>query len=123
MTDGREILREYIGLFPDAVRPDAGIFIPSPPAAEPIDPKNTEGTKSGIDSPGSIPYIDLESRISGFPTDQQTILRALAEGKNHVDDIIAATGFSAAKVLSSMTLLVIRGAVRSHPGKRYTLEL
>ena len=47
----------------------------------------------------------------------------MKDGQTHIDDIIAATGFSAAKVLSGLTLLVIRGAVRSHPGKRYSLDL
>ena len=70
-----------------------------------------------------IPYIDVENRIADFPDDQKAILRALKDGETHIDDVIAATGFSAAKVLSTLTLLVIRGAVRSHPGKRYSLNV
>ena len=118
VTCGMDILSEYEGLYPYAIRPDAEIF----EAPEPAEEKPRE-TKSAIDKPPAIPYIDLESRIADYPEDEKAILRAMRDGETHIDDIIAATGFSAAKVLSALTLLVIRGAARSHPGKRYSLNL
>ena len=118
VTCGMDILSEYEGLYPYAVRPEALVF----PAPDPVE-ENPKETKSAIDKAPVIPYIDVESRITAFPPDQQAILRAMGEGETHIDDIINATGFSAAKVLASLTLLVIRGAVRSHPGKRYSLIL
>ena len=47
----------------------------------------------------------------------------LTNGEAHIDEIISSTGFTPSKVLAGMTLLVIRGAVRSHPGKRFSLNL
>ncbi len=118
VMSGMDILSEYEGLYPHAIRPEAETFA----APEPSEKKPPD-TESAIDKPTAIPYIDVESRIAGFPEDQQAILRAMKDGETHIDDLIAATGFPAAKVLSTLTLLVIRGAVRSHPGKRYSLDL
>ena len=118
VTCGADILSEYEGLYPYAVRPGAEIFeAPEPPEEKP------EETKSAIDKPPAIPYIDLESRIAGFRPDEQAILRAMKDGRVQIDDIIAETGFPAAKVLSEITLLSIRGVVRTDPGKRYSLDL
>ena len=118
VTCGEDILSEYEGLYPYAVLRGAETFRSPEPEEE-----KREGTKSAIDKPPVIPYIDVENRIADFPDDQKAILRALKDGETHIDDVIAATGFSAAKVLSTLTLLVIRGAVRSHPGKRYSLNV
>ena len=118
VTCGQDILMEYEGLYPYAIRRGAEIFDAPEPVIE-----NEPETKSAIDNPPSIPYIDLESRLSGFTAEEQDMLRAMKDGETHIDDIIAETGFPAAKVLSGLTLLVIRGAVRSHPGKRYSLSL
>ena len=118
VTCGQDILMEYEGLYPYAIRRGAEIFDAPEPVIE-----NEPETKSAIDNPPSIPYIDLESRLSGFTTEEQDMLRAMKDGETHIDDIIAETGFPAAKVLSGLTMLVIRGAVRSHPGKRYSLSL
>ena len=118
VTFGMDILSEYEGLYPYAIRPDAEIF----EAPEPAEEKPRE-TKSAIDKPPAIPYIDLESRIADYSADDQAVLRALKNGETHIDEVIAATGFPASKVLSALTLLVIRGAVLSRPGKRYSLNL
>ena len=117
-STGMEILSEYEGLYPNAVKPVTEIFTPPEKPAEP--PK---GTKTEIDKPPAISYIDVESRLSAYTEDQQAMLRCLLEGEAHIDEIISATGFTPSKVLSGMTLLVIRGAVRSHPGKRFSLNL
>ncbi len=118
VVTGMDILSEYEGLYPGMIRPEATIFTaPEKSTPEPA-PAKTE-----IDNPPAISYIDLESRLAEFPEDQQAMLRCLVNGEAHVDEIISATGFSPAKVLSGMTLLVIRGAVKSHPGKRFSLNL
>lgn len=123
VSSGGDILEEYRGLYPEAVKTDNPIFTPQKQEREDPPSEKTVEKKTVIDNPNTISYIDLESRIAAFPADQQAILRCMGEGATHVDDIIEATGFSAAKVLAAMTLLVIRGAVCSHPGKRYTLTL
>ncbi len=118
VTGGMDILCEYEGLFPGRIRPDKPVFSPQAPAAEtPPVPKRE------IDKPDGIPYIDVESRLAPYTEDQKTLLRILAKGESHVDALIAASGFSTAKVLSTMTILTIKGAVRALPGKRFLLNL
>ncbi|MBR6207584.1 MAG: DNA-processing protein DprA [Oscillospiraceae bacterium] len=118
VTRGWDILEEYEGLFPDRLREVKA------PEKAPETMKNSpaEGQRP-IDKQQGIPYIDLESRLSGYSEDQKTMLRLLWKGDAQVDELIASTGFSTAKVLSELTMLTIRGAVKFLPGKRYTLNL
>ena len=118
VTTGTDILSEYEGLYPNAVRPVKEIFTPQEKPAEP-----PEAAKTEIDNPPAIPYIDVESRLSAYTEDQQAMLRCLLDGEAHIDEIISSTGFTPSKVLAGMTLLVIRGAVRSHPGTRFSMNL
>ena len=118
VTCGRDILEEYEGLYPTRLDYEKQVFVPEEPAAEP-----KETAKSEIDKPERIEYIDLERRLAAFTENQQKILRLLAEKDSHVDELIASTGFSPAKILADLTILSIRGAVKALPGKRYTLNL
>lgn len=118
VSSGMDILSEYEGLYPGAVKPVKEIFTPPEKPSEPVKTGKTE-----IDKPPAISYSDVESRLSAYTEDQQAMLRCLLDGEAHIDEIISATGFAPAKVLSGMTLLVIRGTVRSHPGKRFSLNL
>ncbi len=118
VTCGWDILEEYTGLFPDRIHP-----APAPSFSSTRQDKSQPEKKTAIDKPKGIPYIDLEERISAFSEDQKTLLRLLQKEDRQIDDLIASTGFSAAKVLADMTMLTIRGAVKPLPGKRYTLNL
>ena len=118
VTCGMDILEEYIGLYSGRIHADAVVFTPVP-APE----TRTEEGKTKIDKPETISYIDLESRLEPFSEDQKALLRCLVKGDAHVDDIIAATGFTPAKVLAGLTMLSIRGAVKALPGKRFQLTL
>ena len=117
-TCAKDILSEYEGLFPSRIHYDVKLF--SPPKAE---EKVENSVKTEVDKPKTIPYIDLESRLTEFTEDHRTLLRILARGERHIDDMVAESGFSAAKVLACMTVLTIRGAVKPLPGKRYSLNL
>ena len=117
VTDGWEILSEYKGLYPKLSKRTA-----TPEIHADELPDRPESTKSEIDKPHSIHYIDLESRLKDYTPAQQTLLRALTDGEKHMDDLIDKSGFSAAKVLAEMTVLTIRGAVRQLPGKRFVLN-
>ena len=53
--------------------------------------------------------------------DQAALLRALqARGEQSADDLVEATGIPARRVLSALTMLQVDGAVREHPGKRFS---
>ena len=118
VTCAEDILCEYTGLFPGRIKPAAAPPCPlERPAAE------TDRDKSGIDKAAAIPYIDLESRWKDFSEEQRKILRLLAAGRTQVDDLIAETELGSPRVLSELTVLSIRGAVRAQPGGRYSLNL
>ena len=118
VTSGWDILSEYEGLYPSLTKRTL-----PPDSIGETPPIRPEAAKSEIDKPQGILYIDLESRLAGFSPVQQQLLRALANGERHVDDLIAQSGLSTARVLAELTVLTIRGAVRQKPGKRYGINL
>lgn len=118
VTRGWDILEEYEGLFPDRLRK-----VNAPEKTPETQKKSPPEEKRIIDKEQGISYSDLDNRISGYSEDQKTLLRLLWKGDAQVDELIASTGFSTAKVLAELTMLTIRGGVKSLPGKRYTLNL
>ena len=54
--------------------------------------------------------------------EERDLLKPLENGQMLVDDLIAASGMPAGKVLSMLTMLQIRGAVEMLPGKRIALK-
>ena len=108
-TSGADILEEYSGLYPVKTA-----------AARHTEPY--EAPQTNIDKVETISYIDVESRLEGCSEDQKTLLRLLAGGEKHMDELIAASGQSAAKVAAELTLLGIRGLVRALPGRRYSIK-
>ncbi len=117
ITGAQDILSEYEGLYPGRIQYDTELYSP-PKRAE----KVSVSAKTEIDKPQTIPYSDLESRLTEYTEDHRALLRCISRGETHVDEMSASTGFSAAKVLACMTVLTIRGAVKPLPGKRYSFE-
>ncbi len=130
VCSGEDILEEYASLY--------SLKLPAEKSERPY-----ELQKSAVDKERTIAYIDgekepeptpepipepeppkksVEDLFGGTTLDQQTILRLLWEGEKQADELIAATGFSAAKTMAELTLLSIRGLVISRPGKRYVLK-
>jgi len=109
ICSGADILEEYSGLY--TVKTD--------PARQkaPYEPPKTK-----IDKVETIAYIDVESRLKGCSEDQKKLLRLLSDGEKHVDELVAASGQSAAKVSAELTLLSIRGLVSVAPGRRYSIK-
>ena len=54
--------------------------------------------------------------------EERDLLKPLEKGQTLVDDLIAASGLPAGKVLSMLTMLQIRGVVELLPGKRVALK-
>jgi len=79
--------------------------------------------RKGIDNDKKREYIDLREQLSGLSERQLKIVSALDEKSKHIDDVIEATGFSAAEVLSELTILQIKGFVTQENGKRFTLNI
>ena len=53
---------------------------------------------------------------------EEDFLAALAGGERLVDDVIAETGLSSGAVLSTLTLLEVKGVVRRLPGRYVCLS-
>jgi len=109
VCSGADILEEYSGIYP--------VKSAQARRSEPY-----EASQTNIDKVETIAYIDVESRLAGCSEDQKALLRLLATGEKHVDELIAASGQSAAKVAAELTLLGIRGLVRALPGRRYSIK-
>jgi len=92
------------------------------PAKKPAPQDQTEPEKR-IDNAGKRNYIDLEQIQGNLTPEERKILQLLQQqGERQVDEIIVGTELSAAQVLSSMTMLEIKGYVIQLPGKRFTLR-
>ena len=65
----------------------------------------------------------MRDQLSGLSEEQLEIVKAISGGSQHIDDIIEATGYTAAKVLSQLTLLEIKGYVKRSAGKRISLNI
>lgn len=79
--------------------------------------KNQSDQKKVIDNGENEPYIDLTKIHSSLSGHERIIVDQLASGQKLVDDVIADSGLSAPLVLSSLTLLEVRGIVRRLPGR------
>ena len=78
--------------------------------------------KKPIDNPASAPYIDINEILSQCSSQEKAIVLALKDGEKLVDTVIADTGLGAREVLSSLTMLEIRGILERLPGRRVALR-
>ena len=94
---------------------------PSPKADSDAAPEAS--TKKEIDKQTDAGYIDLHDQLKALSEDQLQIVTAISRGETHIDDIIEATGMGAAKVLSQLTILEIKGYIRRVAGRRVSLNI
>ena len=144
VSSGWDVLSEYEALFPDKIRKEDA---PAHQTAYPDEvrkaaeaekpllkvaqklrlPRKNENLKKdlarqGIDKMPSAPYSDVGSVRPKLSPEEQTIVDALSGGQRLVDDVIAETGLSTGKLLSSLTMLELKGIIRRLPGKRIVLS-
>ena len=131
-TCGWDVMEDFADLYPGAIRRAEGSPPPSPepqpprtvPAARPTESAEMpDSSKKEIDKPNSAGYIDLHEQLKQLSEEQLRIITAIDRGETHIDDIIESTGLSAAKVLSQLTILEIKGYVRRSAGRRISLNL
>ena len=147
---GWDILSEYVHLFPDrlhdnSLAPQSGqrsiARVAEPKAApqsktakQPLSPEKPEqfpghpggenrpSGKKAIDKAGTEPYIDINDILKTCNPQEKAIVLALKDGESLVDDVIAKTGLKTQEVLSSLTMLEIRGVLQRHAGRRISLR-
>ena len=74
--------------------------------------------KKDIDNGKSSSYSDGCKPISHLDAKEQAIMDQLADGERMVDDVIAATGLPSGQVLAALTMLEVKGIVKTLPGRR-----
>ena len=128
---GWDVMEDFATLYPGVIhRPEPGVTAPELPAetaeaprAEAAErPETPAPVKKEIDKQKDAGYIDLHDQLAALSAEQLEIVTAIGRGETHIDDIIEATGMSAAKVLSQLTILEIKGYVRRAAGRRVSLN-
>ncbi len=77
--------------------------------------------KKDIDKSAAATYSDAEEKLPALEPLEAQIVACMKNGMCQVDDIIAQCAKPAASVLASLTMLQIKGVVKSLPGKRVEL--
>jgi len=145
VSSGWDILSEYEALYPDKIRKnDAPVHMTAyadevlrgngeeekrlPKVAQkPVLPRENGDLKKKlekkvIDKEQSAPYSDVNDILPKLSQPEQAIVKALQKGERLVDDVIAETGLTTGKLLSSLTMLELKGVLKRLPGKRITLK-
>lgn len=128
VTCGWDVLSEFEALYPEKLKRKGSVKAPEQQLPEKEETGRVKAQlsperKKEIDKEKGKGYIDLREQLSGLNAEQLEIVKAIAEGQQHIDDIIEATGYTAAKVLSQLTILEIKGYVSRSAGKRISLNL
>ena len=117
VMSGWGLLQNYAAIFPDAVR-------------ENQIPKTAETTaapapddKKDIDNPTQPPYSGMMSGHCQLSDEEKQIVSCLGSEPVLMDEVIARTRIPAAKVLSMMTVLSLKGVVTMHPGRRVSAKI
>ena len=124
VTSGWDILCEFEGKYEVSLQP---CLIPHVPIT-PMDISEKTPAVSGnihqkaVDKAENTGYIDLTEIMDLLPEDQKKIVSAVNRDAVLTDEIIASTGLSAARVLSQLTVLEIKGIIKRLPGGRISIN-
>jgi len=95
-------------------------------AREPVSPDrkvNQTGSGPTVPQKNGVPErAALEKDVETLLPIDRKLLKAIAGGKTHADDIIEETGIPPAEALGALMLLEVKGWVLQHPGKLFTLK-
>ena len=135
VSSGWDVVSEYSSLYPDKIRRETREPIvlketekPMPQVAQTTvkkavkQPSAGQKSKKTIDKEEKKSYSVQRDVLSTLSEEEQALLKPLERGEALVDDLIAASGMPAGKVLSMLTMLQIRGIVALLPGKRVVLK-
>ena len=138
VSTGWDVLSEYEALYPGKLNREGGNGLAAFPAeAVPAErpmpkvaqkprkltksrAKKPEKDKKVIDKRENPPYSDVET--GPLDATERAIVALLKQGERLRDDVIAEAGLDTGKVLSTLTLLEIKGIVRRLPGNRISLK-
>ena len=87
-----------------------------------LDRKTSRQAEALPAHPPPVPENRPDIAWAGLDPDEQTIVKLLANGKTHADDIICAAGLTAAQTLSKLIALELQGIIVQYPGKFFCLK-
>jgi DNA processing protein len=134
VSSGWDILGEYAKHYGRALRccgdtPDVAEEPQGMPkvAQKPLLPvinhtKKEKKKKIPIDKGENVQYSDKNDKLSGLSQDEQRLVSQLLSGERLVDDVIAASGLAPGQAKAKLTILEIRGVIKSLPGGRLKLK-
>ena len=117
VTDGWDVLCEFVSRFPDKLHPAEKEELP-----EPVSEEKPQSARAAKLSTAQRP-AELKAQLDKLNEPQLKIITAIDSDTNHIDDIMEATGLSSSQVLTQLTLLEIKGYVRRLPGNRVALNI
>lgn len=113
---GWQLLQSYSALFPDTVAKREA------PAEVKTGAGNPEPDKKAIDNPAKPPYDCMMDRFADLDPEEKALMALLGAEPILMDELIAKSQLPAAKVLSMMTMLSMKGLVTMHPGRRVSAK-
>lgn len=130
---GWDVVSEYLSLYPDVIRRDSSKIsphlenIPMKVADKPrslTKNRNSDRKKEKIiiDNWEKPPYSDIHNASENLTENERRIIALLQNGELLVDDVIAQAGLPASTVLSTLTILQVRGFIEKRPGNRAALK-
>lgn len=125
---GWDVVCEYESLYPGVLGRYEGSGTEQPLVAQPVvyptakPTRDKKADKKSIDNPGNYKYSVEENKPLRLTAEEQAVLSCITAAPIAVDEVIAAAGLPAGKVLSILTMLAMKGAVKNHPGKSISLK-
>ena len=92
---------------------------PQKPAKKAKNDKKQE--KKPVDKEEKLVYSDLSARMASLSEQERHLVEKI-ENECLVDELIVRTGLPAGKVLAMLTLLEVRGFVKTLPGRRVKIK-
>ena len=118
VTECWDILQEYVSQYPHVLKKREETV----PEIEPqIELQNEPVEKKVIDKPKGKVYIDLMDKMDNFSSEEQSLLRLLHSGPQHIDMLVEQTNMTAGSALASLTLLEVKGIVTRPSARMYEL--
>ena len=136
--DGWDVVEEYQHLYPESVHrydsakvqmqlltpdreePETKVAQePQKPAKKAKNDKKQD--KKPVDKEEKLVYSDLSARMASLSEQERHLVEKI-EKECLVDELIVRTGLPAGKVLAMLTLLEVRGFVKTLPGRRVKIK-
>ena len=118
---GWDVMKEYAPLYPAAVsRTEPPVEALAAEPEQPQAPKRTRHARASgkfpIDNTVKSPYSGINNPQPALTPEEKAVLALLQAQPVPVDTIISQADLAPNRVLSVLTMLAVKGAVKNHPG-------